>query len=314
MNHAERFENLVSSTNEYELMSPYKKSSEKVVMKHKVCGNVYEVTPNKFQQGRRCNECANKSRGKKRRISPEAFRKDFKEVAGEEYELLSDYVKQKQKIRVKHKVCGHTYDVYPNNFMHQNQRCPYEPCIKERRRASQAFTNEEFLTRVKELVGGEYVFSGEYVNIVTPMSVTHVECGHTYNVTPGNFLHHNKRCPKCQFSRGEKKVEDTLNKMGIPYETQKRFDDCRLQLPLPFDFYVQYKDIHFCIEYDGEFHFDRKFRSEEEFSKQKKRDEIKDKYCLDNRIPLLRIPYTKFNEVENEIMSFVKKITLSQVD
>ena len=55
---------------------------------------------------------------------------------------------------------------------------------------------------------------------------------------------------------------------------------------LPFDFYINDKYI---VEYDGEQHFkNTKFF---DFYKCKKHDLIKNKYCFDNNIPLIRIPY-----------------------
>ena len=61
-----------------------------------------------------------------------------------------------------------------------------------------------------------------------------------------------------------------------------------------------------CVEYDGIGHFepinfngiDDK-RANEGFKKQKLHDQIKDKYCLDNNIKLIRIPYWEFDNIEN---------------
>ena len=60
-----------------------------------------------------------------------------------------------------------------------------------------------------------------------------------------------------------------------------------------------------CIEYDGEQHF-RPIRfkgmkiedSDVNFQIQKQRDLIKNKYCQDNNIILIRIPYWDFNNIE----------------
>ena len=52
-----------------------------------------------------------------------------------------------------------------------------------------------------------------------------------------------------------------------------------------------------CVEYDGIGHFEpinfngiNDKRANEGFKKQKLHDQIKDKYCLDNNIKLIRIP------------------------
>ena len=67
---------------------------------------------------------------------------------------------------------------------------------------------------------------------------------------------------------------------------------------LKFDFYLP--KYNTCIEYDGEQHF----KSVEYFGgyisliETKERDEIKNKFCLDNKIKLLRIPFNKYDDIE----------------
>lgn len=63
---------------------------------------------------------------------------------------------------------------------------------------------------------------------------------------------------------------------------------------LRFDFYIKNKYI---IEYDGKQHFQAIdfFGGEEEFYQRREHDLIKNKYCFDNNIPLIRIPYDAEN-------------------
>lgn len=46
--------------NEYTVLGKYKKSNEKLLMRHNDCENEYMVSPQKFLQGRRCPKCARK--------------------------------------------------------------------------------------------------------------------------------------------------------------------------------------------------------------------------------------------------------------
>ena len=64
----ESFKNDISNQygDEYSLLSEYKGSHIKVKMRHNICGNEYEVSPNKFRSGRKCPFCANKMRSIKR--------------------------------------------------------------------------------------------------------------------------------------------------------------------------------------------------------------------------------------------------------
>jgi len=103
-------------------------------------------------------------------------------------------------------------------------------------------------------------------------------------------------CPKCKFSRGEKRIDKYLYDNNFYYIKEKYFPDCKNVLLLPFDFYLP--EYNLCIEYDGILHYIDKFNETEEFKKTKKRDKIKTKYCKNNNINLLRIPYWEFENIE----------------
>ena len=105
-------------------------------------------------------------------------------------------------------------------------------------------------------------------------------------------------CPRCKSSKGEKSVEAKLIELGIDFIFQKTFDDCRnpkTNRKLFFDFYIP--KYNCCIEFDGQQHFGINLNgyklSEDFFEKQKFRDEIKNKYCRDNGIKLIK--YSKNN-------------------
>jgi hypothetical protein len=108
-------------------------------------------------------------------------------------------------------------------------------------------------------------------------------------------------CQKCKSSSGEKTIRKKLKKLNIFFIEQYRFYDCRNKNPLPFDFYLpEYK---ICIEYDGEQHFSSKWLGENSLTKTKENDIIKNNYCRENNINLIRIPYTekeKIGEILNE--------------
>ena len=109
-------------------------------------------------------------------------------------------------------------------------------------------------------------------------------------------------CPKCSKSEshGETKIRLYLENKKIDFIQQKRFDDCRTTVPLPFDFYIPSKNT--IVEYDGEGHFNKvDFRGHdgsETFERTTKNDLIKDNYCKNNKIILIRIPYWSYNTIE----------------
>ena len=75
------------------------------------------------------------------------------------------------------------------------------------------------------------------------------------------------------------------------FESEKRFDDCRNVKPLPFDLYVPI--LNLCIEYDGRQHFEpiEHWGGFDGLLLTQTNDFIKNQYCNDNNINLLRIRY-----------------------
>lgn len=93
-------------------------------------------------------------------------------------------------------------------------------------------------------------------------------------------------------SKGNVKISELLDEAGIDYEIEKKFSSCKDERYLPFDFYVNNK---YLIEYDGEQHFNKDSIFDYEYTH--KHDIIKSQWCKDNKIPLIRIPYTHYNEL-----------------
>lgn len=119
-------------------------------------------------------------------------------------------------------------------------------------------------------------------------------------------------CPKCKNSKGQTKVARVLFSMGIKFINEYYYNDCKGDKSyLFFDFYIPSKNM--LIEYDGEQHFKPvKFHlnmaeetSKLMFEKTQRYDMIKNQYAHNNNIPLLRIPYTEFNNIEILVREFI---------
>ena len=93
-------------------------------------------------------------------------------------------------------------------------------------------------------------------------------------------------------SRGNVKISEILDEYDIPYELEKKFSTCKDKTYLPFDFYIQDK---YLIEYDGEQHFDKESIFDYEYTHS--HDLIKNQWCKENNIPLIRIPYTHYDNL-----------------
>lgn len=108
-------------------------------------------------------------------------------------------------------------------------------------------------------------------------------------------------------SLGEAKVSKILQNINIEFETQKKFPNLnpKKNHPYRFDFYLP--KFNCCIEYDGIQHFEASssptsWSTEESLKDNQQRDKIKNEYCKDNSIPLLRIPYTDFDELDENYL------------
>lgn len=298
---------------EYEVLGEYKRNSVPIRMRHKICGSEYETTPNSFvSQGVRCPQCAAKVNGaKKKANSAKRFEEKVEEFASE-YKFLESYIDSQTKIKVIHLECSHIYSVSPSNFL-CGKRCP--KCKKKANDDKKRRTHEEFLKLVQREGNHSYSLLSEYEHAHRKIKVKHEICGYIYEVTPNNFLN-GKRCPKCNSSKGERTIRTFLERTRINFEVEFKLRGCKYKLPLPFDFALFYKDNLKClIEYDGEQHFMAKsfFGGENALIEIQKRDAIKTQYCKDNNIPLIRIPYTEYDRIEEVLTNELGKIGLLKV-
>lgn len=132
------------------------------------------------------------------------------------------------------------------------------------------------------------------------------DCGNETIVYIGNLKQGRTSSCGCMegISVGERLIQSILENNHINFIPQKRFDDCKNVLSLPFDFYLS--DYNTLIEFDGIQHFEpvEHFGGIEEFKRRQINDAIKNQYAIDNNINLIRLPYTLSNdEIEKQILN-----------
>lgn len=133
--------------------------------------------------------------------------------------------------------------------------------------------------------------------------VCQCECGN-YTVVSSCHLRsgHTQSCG-CLSSQYERRVTSILLENNISYNNEIGFDDLRTKegknQRYRFDYGIYENNIlSHIIEVDGQFHFKNFFNGVLE--KQHKNDMIKNNYCFDNNIKLLRIPYTDVDNLTVE--------------
>lgn len=270
----------------------------------------FKQAPNNHLRGKGCRKCGINSRADKQRFSVEFIDDKIKEKP---LSRISKYrgalipVLWKCKRTRNSKICGHEWTAKISDIFNNRSNCP--KC------SGQApLTNEEVDQRLIENKR-KLKRIGDYVNFSTPIEW---ECGvltchNVWKATPSNILSSQQGCPKCNFSKGELRIEKFLIENGIEFIPQKRFKKCKYKKELPFDFYLPNHNI--CIEFDGQQHsrlesFARVNRTSLEesikpFSELKKRDKIKTNFCKDNGINLLRISYKQINTIESLLSDFI---------
>lgn len=110
---------------------------------------------------------------------------------------------------------------------------------------------------------------------------------------------HTQSCG-CKKSKGETKIASILDSLHISFIQQFIFDECKDIISLRFDFYLP--DYNTCIEYDGLQHYKpiEYFGGEENYIESKRKDNIKNKFCEEHNIKLIRIPYTDYNKIDSD--------------
>ena len=174
---------------EYTVMEEYKGSKQKILIRHNICGHKFRVRPTFFLEGNKCPECY----GIKKKTTKE-FKKEVKELFGNEYTVLDEYVNTFTKIRFKHNKCGTIFEMSPDHFRNTEIPCPKER--KEYNRDKSRITTEEFAKRLKEKQGDEYEVVGDYTDCRTKIKLRHNKCGHEWYVAPYN-AYSLVSCPIC---------------------------------------------------------------------------------------------------------------------
>lgn len=124
------------------------------------------------------------------------------------------------------------------------------------------------------------------------------ECGNIGQVRANHLIDNSiKSCGCIKTSYGEMIIAHILTDNGRIFTTEKTFETCKnpkTNKLLRFDFYV---DNTYVIEFDGIQHFQERTNNFEPLQEIQYRDQIKNKWCIDNNVPIIRIPYTHLSKI-----------------
>ena len=245
----------------------------------------WEATPSSIKSGSWCPVCANTIKLTIEEMHAIALERGGKCLSNSYHD---------NKIKLKWGCSkGHEWEAQPSNIKH-GQWCP--KCQK---------VETLTINEMREIAinrGGECL-SDLYVNGNAKLKW---KCskGHEWEASPDNIKNGKKWCPVCNESKGENIIDRYLTFNKILFVRQKRFEDCKgIKNKLPFDFYLPQYNL--LIEYDGEQHYmPIKFHncsnetSIKSFQNTINSDNIKNEYCKQNNIKLIRISYLEKNNIE----------------
>lgn len=175
-----------------EFLNKYETKRSEMKIKCNTCGHKWSIRQaNIFSAFKRnkdyilCPECRKQLEFKNLQ---EKFKNKFYELLGDEYELLSEYKDDKEKITVKHNVCGRIYDVRASSMFGKEQtRC--KRCSDKKRAEKLSWSPELFEEKFYDK------FSPEEFKIITKYStkrenivIKHLQCGHEWEAKPPRLI------------------------------------------------------------------------------------------------------------------------------
>lgn len=143
-----------------------------------------------------------------------------------------------------------------------------------------------------------------------------LKCRRRFQNCARNIMHGLvKSCGCLKESIGELAIATILKENNISFVREKVFDSCRFtesaHAKARFDFYV---NNSYLIEFDGVQHFrDGCFGNN--LQDRQEKDAYKNQWCIENNIPLIRIPYTHLDELTIEDLKIeTSKFIVRSVD
>lgn len=285
----------------------YINNKTKVKIFCKTCNEYFYQTPRDHIHSKAgCPRCGNKLNAEKRSLGKEEFVKRAENKWGGKYDYSKvEYVNSTTKVKIFCKECNKYF--YQTPYWHLNSKFGCPDCANKKK-INNKYTTEEFIEKAVKIHGNLYDYSKvEYINSSTPVLITDTETGDEFYQVPRDHLGGNGN-PNRHDSFGERIIKTWLknNISKNCWDREKRFTNIQgrnIDWGVVIDFVININGKTYWIEYNGEQHYELRLGSiiykhytEEEalevFQKQLVRDKNVRKYCKENNIILVEIPYS----------------------
>lgn len=257
----------------------------------------FSQTPMKHLQGQGCRLCAGNSNHSLNSFIVKANKIHDNKFSYEK----SNYINVKTKIIITCPFHG-DYEQIPSEHL-SGYGC--KKCGNNTK-----YSPEEFFSKAKEIHGDKYGY--QHVVYESSKDKIKIECPFhgLFEQRPTNHLN-GQGCPKCNLPKGEQRILNHLENLKVNYITQFTFKDCIHIKPLPFDFVVVKDSVKYLIEFHGEQHYKsvNYGKNKTNIDYRNKMDKIKREYAASHDIPILEIPYTEIDQVEELVNKFLDIVT-----
>ena len=275
-----------------EILGEYINSQTKIKCKCKIDGYEWEIIPNNSLQGKSCPMCYGNAKK-----THEQFVEELSKI-NPNIEVLGEYINNRTPIKYKCKIDGYKWETSPYSLLNG---CSCPRCSKKERK-----TTEQFIKELSK-INPNIEILGEYINSQTKIKCKCKIDGYEWKTKPSHLLR-GRGCPRCNISKGEKRIIEYFENNNIEYIWQKLFNNL-VGInggSLSYDFYLPKYNL--LIEYQGQYHDGTvSNQTDFEFAIQQEHDKRKKEYAKENNIQLLEIWYWDFDNIE-EILDKELKI------
>ena len=272
------------------LLSHFVSGNTAIKCRCEIDGYEWDVVPYALMKSAGCPKCSGK-----KQLSHEEFerrvRRHHKRI-----EIIGMYTNNTTNVLCRCLNDGHEWYANPKHLMN-GVGCPV--CAGVSLKTHEQFVKEMRIVQPQIDVLG--VYKGNKKKVECRCKI----CDTKWNASPNALLQHKAKCPSCSKAKssGEQRISFYLDNHGIDFRTQYCFEDCKDRKKLRFDFYLP--DYNMTIEFDGVQHFRpinfggmSDAQSVSAFKDCQLHDRIKNDFCRENDINLLRIDYTQYDEIE----------------
>lgn len=220
---------------------------------------------------------------------------DYVSKVGESFDVLEVYKNIRHKILHQCKRCNLKFRTSPKTLLNSVDGCP--SC------SGKKFSTDSYISKLpKDITFLSIEYRGSNYYHLHKCNI----CEFEWETKPNYILHMKTSCPNCNSSKGEKIISEVLDELLIPFNKEYSLNIDGINYR--FDFFIP--ELNTMIEYDGIQHFVPidYFGGEESYEKIKINDSIKNKWCQENSINLIRIPYDV--DIETFLLESLKLILL----